>query len=516
MSIRGAGQELRAAVVGSGPAAVGALHGIFRKRPGAKITLFCIARPPQPPPACGDASPPALRTYYDGIYRKLKRQNGLRFPALKSRFGQTFPQHAPDGRKRFYRSEFFGGMTGFWGGTMVPFQREHFAKWPVSMEAMEPHYRDIAALVGISGRPDALSGCFPDAYVNRPSMRILRGVEALASLVNERGAQGDYRWQAGVNRIALETRPGTGNACVYCGECMAGCFAGSVYNAGDTVKAFMAEKNIPLVKGEVLSVDPGTRTLLVRTETGIETFSGFEKVFLCAGCLGTTKIVMRSLGLRDGPRLQDNAVFQFPILNFRRRGSDPSRNSYVGLAGLLLACAPRTAGGASSHVQVYPNFDYLWRNAVPELFWPLLRRFVAILRDRLLWARLYTESGAGYLYAVRLNEAGSLEFDCLARPDRRALGAVMKSLQGVLNRKGFFVPPVRPVLAKTSSHLAGTFPYGGALADVQPDGEVTPGVHICDSACFPESPPVSPTFTIMANARRMVTEALEKMAEKER
>jgi len=70
--------------------------------------------------------------------------------------------------------------------------------------------------------------------------------------------------------------------------------------------------------------------------------------------------------------------------------------------------------------------------------------------------------------------------------------------------------PVKPVVSHTSAHLAGTFPYGGDLTPVARDGQVMHGVHIADSSCFPTSPVISPTLTIMANARRTAIEALQK------
>jgi choline dehydrogenase-like flavoprotein len=35
------------------------------------------------------------------------------------------------------------------------------------------------------------------------------------------------------------------------------------------------------------------------------------------------------------------------------------------------------------------------------------------------------------------------------------------------------------------------------------DASIKPGVYLCDSSVFPNSPAASPTFTIMANARRI-------------
>jgi choline dehydrogenase-like flavoprotein len=85
----------------------------------------------------------------------------------------------------------------------------------------------------------------------------------------------------------------------------------------------------------------------------------------------------------------------------------------------------------------------------------------------------------------------------------------MRSLRAAINHRGFYVPPVPPIRQKTNSHYVGTLPYAGPLVEVLPSSEAMPGVYICDSACFPASPAVNPTFTIMANALRIATEVLD-------
>ena len=44
---------------------------------------------------------------------------------------------------------------------------------------------------------------------------------------------------------------------------------------------------------------------------------------------------------------------------------------------------------------------------------------------------------------------------------------------------------------------------GGGL-----EGEVAPGIYVCDSAAFPDLPAVSLTFTIMAQAHRLAAQSL--------
>jgi hypothetical protein len=78
----------------------------------------------------------------------------------------------------------------------------------------------------------------------------------------------------------------------------------------------------------------------------------------------------------------------------------------------------------------------------------------------------------------------------------------------LLQRAGY-VPKTPPVVHATGTHYAAALAYGDDLVPVSPSGEVMPGVHLCDSAVFLDSPGTSPTFKIMANECRTVLECLD-------
>ena len=80
---------------------------------------------------------------------------------------------------------------------------------------------------------------------------------------------------------------------------------------------------------------------------------------------------------------------------------------------------------------------------------------------------------------------------------------LMQSIRSAVGHDGFWIPPVPPIRQKTNSHYGATLPYGGPHLQIPVDNQISPGVHVCDSSCFTDSPAVSPTFTIMANASRI-------------
>jgi len=83
----------------------------------------------------------------------------------------------------------------------------------------------------------------------------------------------------------------------------------------------------------------------------------------------------------------------------------------------------------------------------------------------------------------------------------KSLITFKKALKG----SSFIVPPVKPVLATTSAHLAGTFPYASTTSanTLAANSELDENVFVCDASCFPSSPTASPTLTVMANAHRV-------------
>ncbi|MCI5116872.1 MAG: GMC family oxidoreductase [Candidatus Electrothrix sp. LOE1_4_5] len=487
------------AVIGSGAAAVGALNGIVRTRPDADITLIgpeASSVPTIHRKRLVDSV--SVQDFYTEIYRSLKSEHGLRFPPIKTLFGKEYPRYIINEKKRFFRSEHFGGLTTLWGGTMLPFDEHELRDWPISYSDLRPHYQAIADLVGISGQPDRIST--PYEYANRPPIPLLKGLRHIEGKINNGTTNGLFSVVAGINRIALETREDRENHCTACGECMGGCYRGAMYNAADALCRMMEEHKITWIKGEAIrfSQNKGGK-VTIRQNGQLCNLMGFDRIFLAAGCPSTTAILMRSLSIKKGPILTDNSIYQLPLLNFASEAGDDDKMHYLSLAGLLLHFIPLNPDERNAHAQIYPNFDYLWRGAVPEPLWPLLHPLIRLLRDRLLWLRLYLHGDYSQQYMVSLDNSGELTFDEYQPPDKRPIRPLLDCLRQILGASQFRFPPIG---APTSSHLASTFPYNGSLLSIPVSGMVAPGVYVCDATCFPDSPAASPTFTIMANASR--------------
>ena len=210
-----------------------------------------------------------------------------------------------------------GGLTRYWGGSTLPFTKCELTRWPISTADLHPYYRRIADLIGIAGRRDALNRYFTDDFVNRPPIRVpavVEALEALAAANNDR----DFDLFAGVSRLAVETRDTQAARCVYCGQCMTGCFTDAVYSSLRDLDRFTAQGLIrQTIAGKWRAFKPRTGSWSSRPPAGRTLWALLiESPDLCAGCLGSIEIGMRSVGRRDGPVMTDNAIYTFPIFDF--------------------------------------------------------------------------------------------------------------------------------------------------------------------------------------------------------
>lgn len=498
---------MKIAIVGSGAAAVGVLRAIEEWCADAQVTLIDKAEsstgpfhPSLEPGQRGKANTRAL-------YSHLRTTLGRKFPPPKTNFGLEPVKREVPGWGDVWDSRTKGGLTNFWGASALPFTDDDLRSWPVSAADLAPYYQRMAALIGISGTADAIGEYLGNDYINRPPILRPPVFDRLEAAINQPSTQLPFRLAAGTGRLALETRPGLPGHCIFSGECMTGCSENAVYSALRDIERSEHNGRIACsVRGTVREIISNPLRIRIEAAGGEDILGPFDRVFLCAGCIGSTEIVMRSLGMRDGPLVSDNAVYTFPIMYIGKPLAHPDGDKHFALTNLLAYCIPVHADGRNAMIQVYPNIDYLWRYYIPPGLWPVVQPFGRFLRRRLLWGRVFLHGDYSQQYAMRLSAEGDLKLS-LARPAMalKDVPGLWSSIRAGLSRGGFFVPPIPTVRHATSSHYAASLPLGSG--PVSAGGEFLAGAYLCDSAGFANAPSPSLSFTIMANACRIARQA---------
>jgi hypothetical protein len=288
---------------------------------------------------------------------------------------------------------------------------------------------------------------------------------------------------------------------------LAGCVRGSIFSTGELIQAQVSAGRIEHIRARVRRFDPGSRVIEVEREGTIEKTGPFDRIYLAAGCPSTTEIALRSLGIKEPALMADNAVYVFPIFYVGTK-QRPATDRYLSLTNLIVGLIPRAPELQFAQVQIYTNFDYMWRYNVPPALWPFFKATVRWSRSRLLWGRLYLHGDQSQSYRLSLRD-DVLHFDYERNANSGVADKLMTALRSALNKDGFYIPPGFQVRQKSNTHYAGTLPYGGGIVPMAPDAQIAPGVFVCDSSVFPSLPAVSPTFTIMANAHRIALESVQ-------
>ena len=501
---------MRVAVIGSGAAALGVLDRLAAEPCPPHITLFDrreVEPPAQPPVSAW--TPQSLRR----SSATSRSSRVLQFPPPKANFGLEHTYRRVEDWGRVWDSALPGGLTNFWGLSAVPFDAAEFARWPVAAADLADHYRAIAERIGITGRTDRLAAYLCDEPINRPPIPVPPIVEALEESVNALGEGERYRLVAGAARLALETRPDRDCHCIACGECRLGCPRGAMYSTVRDIEAWRRSGLIgTLVPARVLAISADRRMVVCLGKDGArESVGPFDAIYVCAGCINTTEIAMRTLAIEDGPEVVDNAAFTFPIVHFgrHREGGDPAK--YIALTNLLVLVVPKEPGASPvGQIQIYPMIDDLWRYYLPVFAWGAASYIGRHLRRRVLLGLVFLHGRHSQRYAIRLrgDDPASLHLSSpgiSARELRPFWADVRRAFGGE-----FRMLPGTPLRLRTSAHYAATLPAGEG--PVAADSSIAPGVYLCDSSVFPAAPAASPTFTIMANARRIAHDSLAQLA----
>ncbi len=495
------------AVVGTGAAGLGVLTALLEKENNLDIFLYDIGEKVKEISSPENPDQDWINSFYNGIYKKIRSLYSFKFPPAKTHFANQISRESVGKKFKIFKSDTFGGLTNYWGATMLPFTSRELKDWPITKEELLPYYEKISQVAGLSAQSDQLNQYFEKDFSTRPPLKPTPVLNLLNQSVNQEGKEKSFKIVSGINRCGLETRENDSRHCVYCGECLAGCFKGSIYSAQLTIKEYLKDSRIKYKDGVKVSQIRKNDSLEIELEDG-HLEKDFDKVFLAAGCPSSTEIILRSLKMKDQLKMADNSVYVFPIFYFGRKPKGD--NSYFALCNLILGCLPKNEKDHFAQVQVYPNFDYLWRYNLPAWIWSLVKPIFSFLRSRIFWGRLYLHSDYSQSYSIQLKDNQILMDHIEQAHPGKYLKNLILSLRSSINSKGFYFPPIPPLRQRINSHYTSTIPFNGDKIKISSLGEVMPGVHLCDSSVFPNAPAVNPGFTIMANACRIADKVINE------
>ncbi len=483
-------------VIGSGPSGVACASALLAQGRSVLIVDAGLTI---------DEAGAAASTETKRIPRKLIY--GSDFPYRGASEHLKLDAHAMGAEPSFAR----GGLSNAWGAAALPYAAHDIADWPLSAEDLAPHYAACADMLGIAGEDDDLTEWLP---LYAPPRGQLRASNQAQTLLHQMQRNRDRLHAQGLRfgraRAAVKARD-----CTYCGLCLRGCPDKLIYSAAQTLEALSANPRFSYradVVVETLSeTSDGAITRGVQRQSGEALSFEANRIFIAAGALPTTAVLLRSAGAYDQTlRMKDSQYFLAPLALFRGAASARKEDLHT-MAQLFLELRDPAISPHTIHMQVYTYNDVMAEAMRQRLgvFSPLARfgdaHFVLI---------------QGYLHS---NHSGEIELTLrqdrleargIPNPEaRKRIIALMRKLMQLAPSIGAI--PLTPLMEITEPgrgfHIGGAFPMQATPQRFETDLLGRPfgwtRIHAVDASILPSIPATTITYPVMANAHRIGTEA---------
>jgi choline dehydrogenase-like flavoprotein len=306
--------------------------------------------------------------------------------------------------------------------------------------------------------------------------------------------------------------------------CLHGCPYGLIFNAGDVVDRLRASPRFVYRAGRFATrFEEGADSVRLWTRSADGTVDELrgERLFVAAGVLPTALLVLDSLA-REGRALtlRDSRHFFVPMLQRWRADPDPATEPRHTLAQVFVEIADPRLTPNTVHVQIYTHNDG-FASDLRKRFGALagaLEPMIATLSRRLIVAQAFLHSDVSPPLEVTMRRVGGRAQLELAAKDATAFGPVLARVKrrvAEIARRVDLLPltPFAHAGAPGASfHCGGTFPMRERPRDLETDvlGRLAglSRIHLVDASVFPSIPATTITFSAMANAHRIATEAL--------
>lgn len=523
-------------VIGSGPAGMACAHALLQR--GFQVTLLDagLQLDPERSRLVESLSRQRPEDWDPVILDKVKGDAKPTSTGLpeKQLFGSDYPYRETDetlGLKRAgtgLRPSFArGGLSTVWGAAMLPSLPQDLVGWPIPPQDLEPHYEAALRLTGLSGTRDGLAELFPlhtrqpdDLQPSRQAAALLTALDRHRDRLRAEG------FHHGRSRMAIRgaRADGTGG-CVYCGFCMYGCPYGYIYNSASHL-ALLQEHSGFQYRPEVIVTRVSEEAGSIRvvghhrlTHDPLD-FVG-ARVFLAAGVVSTTNILLRSLEAYDRPvPILDSQYFLLPALLRKHVGNVRTERLHA-LSQVFVELVDPNISPHAVHMQIY-SYNDLIGQVIRGKFGPLARPLEFLIREmegRLILIQGFIHSShSSRIKAVLSRDVAGGRETFVLHPEHNPEGGrvarkVVRKLWRHSRRLGML--PLSPVLHVAqpgrSFHSGGSFPMSAKPQGFQSDRFGRPAgferVHAVDATIFPSVPGTTITLTVMANAHRIATEA---------
>lgn len=419
-----------------------------------------------------------------------------------------------------------GGFSIGWGGAMLPAADTDMQGWPFKRETLEPYYNKVLQDIPLAAGEDGLQNAFPTYKAETENVTLDAQSQALfddcSQLDPVKLGESGTAFVCGKARLALKA-----SDCRYCGICLSGCPYGLLYTADQLLEDLIANDQVEYRPRQIVSeVLEGADQITVKVTDPsgrVQPEETFDKVFLAAGAMGTSRVMLQSMQKYDTPlELLDSEKFAIPFLRYKGAKVEwPQSNTF---SSLFFESRFEHISPYWLHMQVSATNDLILQklfakgqyglNWVGKVAQPLISRLMVG------FCGLHSDHSPRISMMLKQNAPGNvhMEVSKIENPDTEA---VVKAYGRAFRKLGRdfgceFVPEMTQLWEPgITGHCGGSFPmkqepvnWNDTDLNGTPQGYSR--LHLVDAAVFPSIPGTTVSLLIMANAYRITEQVLSK------
>ena len=416
-----------------------------------------------------------------------------------------------------------GGFSVGWGASVLPPDDCDLQAWPIERGHLEHYFKKVLSSLPYSACDDGLSEHFPlysdtaePLQLTRGNAQLLKDLEKLTKLNRGMISFGQSRL------LVRSTENNELTGCKYCGYCMSGCVYGCIYKSNQDLDRLVSAGLVDYMQGILVhslqEIDDKVQVSFFNKEGNAESLT-FDRVFLGAGAVGSTRIVLQSKRLyQHEVRLLSTVNFIAPILRMESVPIDwPNANT---LPSLFLEFKVEGLSNHWVHTQLStPNemaFEKLGihpsRHGLRQAIKKRMAKHLVIAH-----CNMHSDHANGYLLSLKKGNLDGVD-KFLSRREEinepyRAIKQAKRKLFSMVRSFGWYTltPFVLDGIRSGGYHVGGTLPMKlntekGTDTNLLGSPKGWKRIHIVDSSVFPSLPGTTIGLLAMANAARIATE----------
>lgn len=419
----------------------------------------------------------------------------------------------------------YGGFSNIWGAACLPILKEETTDWPIDYNDLSKYFFHCSKMLNVNGDEDSLNVFFNfknfspyEHNISTQSFDLLQRLnQNKEQLIND----GIY---FGRSKLSINNSKNGYINCVKCGLCMHGCPYDLIFNASfvfDKLSQTNKIQYIDNIKVKSFSENNDEITIYAEDIKKNKPVSFKTKyLFIAAGALSTTKIVMDSLNIHNAT-IKSKDQYIIPLyLKFKSKLDIFQKINT--LSEIFIEVNNKRICSKNIHIQIYP-FSDICISFIPfasNFITKFLMKNLNFIFKRIMICQFIIHSDFSSATSVNSTNKGGLTLNNINNPSSKK---IVKKLIYFFNKKkslGFKFLTIFLLKLKTGSsvHLGASFPMHKSPNKFQTDTLGRPkgfrNVHIVDSTVLPELSAATIVFTTVANSMRITEEVAKKISNK--